>query len=285
MNGSQSLRSTHEATGGLHVVRVGPAGGRPLVALHGGPGEAHDCLRPHLDRLASSHRQVVYYDQRGGGRSTLAHGAHPVGWEGHVADIELVRRHLDQDRIDLLGFSWGGLLALLHALEHPDHVARLVLVSPAPTRSDTGEAMKHELRAAAARPEVDALRQRLEPIACDERDPEAARRARFALKIAPFFADPERALAVTPVETRKDVADAVARSLATFDLRPRLESLRSVPTLVVRGAQDPMPEETTAETAALLGAKLLVLDRCGHAPFVEAADAFFAAADAFLDGT
>lgn len=283
MKDGRSARSTHETAGGLHVVRVGPAGGRPLVVLHGGPGEAHDCLRPHLDRLVSSHRRVVYYDQRGGGRSTLAHGARPVGWEEHVADVELVRRHLDQDRVDVLGFSWGGLLALLHAIEHPEHVARLVLVSPAPTRSDTGEAMKHTLRAAEARPEVDALRRRLEPIACDERDPEAAWRARFTLKIAPFFADPARALAVTPVETRRDVADAVARSLAAFDLRPRLESLRSVPTLVVRGAQDPVPAETTAETAERLGGRLVVLDRCGHAPFVEAADAFFAAVDAFLD--
>lgn len=267
----------------IHVVCVGLEEAPPLLVLHGGPGEAHDYLRPHLDRLASERRRVVYFDQRGGGRSTLDPGERPAGFLGHVDDIDAVRRHVGGGRVDVLGFSWGGLLAILYALQHPEGVARLILVSPAPIRSLTGDAGARAEEKAKSRPEVAALQARLAPIAGDTSDPGAARRARFALKIAPWLFDPERALDIEPVDARDDVAAAVARSLATFDLRPNVESLRGVPSIVVRGADDPVPEASAAETATLLGARLVVLPRCGHAPFVEVPGAFLEAVTAFLD--
>jgi proline iminopeptidase len=268
----------------LHVVLVGPAGAAPLLVLHGGPGEAHDCLRPHLDRLASARRRIVYHDQRGGGRSPLAAGAAPGGWKDHVADVDAVRRHLGADRVDVLGFSWGALLALLYALEHEDRVARLVLVSPPPTGSGHDEAMRNNVRRAEARPEVQAFVARMEAVAGATRDPEAARRARFAQRVAPYFAEPERALSLAPVETREEVAAAVARSLRAFDVGKKLEALRAVPALVIHGAEDPVPAAAHAETAARLGARRLALGGAGHAPFIEAEAAFFEAVAAFLDG-
>src|SRR5262249_52504106 len=139
------------------IEHVGPATASPLLVLHGGPGEAHDCLRPYLDRLATSHRRVVYYDQRGGGRSPLVDGAPFAGWQDHCADVEAMRLHLDVGRLDLLGFSWGALLALLYALDHRARVSHLVLVSPPPTRAGHDQALQSNLRRAAARPEVAAL--------------------------------------------------------------------------------------------------------------------------------
>src|SRR3954471_5149215 len=102
------------------------------VLLHGGPGASHDYLRPQLDALAKpGQRRLFYYDQRGGGRSPLDAGVKAGGWRVHVEDLEAVRRHLQRDRLTLVGYSWGGLLALLYATEHPDRVERLALISPA----------------------------------------------------------------------------------------------------------------------------------------------------------
>ena len=267
----------------LHVASVGGEHAPPLLVLHGGPGEAHDSLRPWLDRLASPARCVVYFDQRGGGRSTVAVGSAPASWEQHARDVDAVRVHLGVDRIDLLGFSWGALLALLYAGEHPQRVAQLVLVSPPPTSRRHDEAMRDGERRAAARPEVMALRARLAPIA-EGGEAEAARRARFAQRMAPYFADPSRALDLEPVDTRVEAAEAVSRSLSGLDLAARFPALRSVPALVVCGAADPVPEAAAAETAHVLGARHLVLARAGHAPFVEAADEFVREVMAFLDG-
>jgi len=43
----------------------------------------------------------------------------PLGWREHVADLEALRGHWQLDRLTVVGYSWGGLLALLYALEHP----------------------------------------------------------------------------------------------------------------------------------------------------------------------
>src|SRR6266705_3003913 len=100
----------------LYTRRVGH--GPPVVVLHGGPGAHHDYLLPQYDHLAEGGRTLLYYDQRGGGRSPVPRDV-PVGWREHVVDLEALRGHWELDRLTVVGYSWGGLLALLYALEHP----------------------------------------------------------------------------------------------------------------------------------------------------------------------
>ena len=104
----------------LFTRRVGT--GPLVVVLHGGPGAHHDYLLPQYDRLAQG-RSLFYYDQRGGGRSPVEREV-PVGWREHVADLDAVRGALKLERVTLCGYSWGGLLAVLYLLEHPDRVER-----------------------------------------------------------------------------------------------------------------------------------------------------------------
>ena len=71
----------------LFTRRVGS--GPPAVVLHGGPGAHHDYLLPGFDALADR-RELIYYDQRGGGRSPVPRDV-PVGWTEQVADLEALR--------------------------------------------------------------------------------------------------------------------------------------------------------------------------------------------------
>src|SRR5262249_30822711 len=112
---------------------------------------------------------------------------------------------------------------------------------------------------------------------------EEARRARFARRVAPSFADPARALDLAPVETSEEAAAAVARSLRAFELGARLGEPRSIPSLVIQGALARVPAGAACETADLLGARRVVLEGAGHAPFVEAEEPFLAAVTTFLD--
>jgi pimeloyl-ACP methyl ester carboxylesterase len=249
-----------------------PAGAASAVILHGGPGASHDYLRPQLDRLTAAGRHLLYYDQRGGGRSALPAAWPAGGIRAHLRDLEWVLASVRPARPALVGYSWGGLLALHLALEAPQAIDRLLLISPAPPNIEERDRMRERLAAAAKRPDVLAFAAGL-----DRTD----RRQRFAGAIAGYFVDPARALEVTPFLVRERAERGVWDSLAGYDLRPRLPSL-SVPTLILHGTEDPIPIEGAREIAALGHARLVALPRCGHVPYVEGGETFWSEALAFL---
>lgn len=255
----------------------------PLVLLHGGPGADSRYLRPQLDALASlgTGRRLVYYDQRGAERSPLDPGVPPGGYEAHVRDVDVVRASLGVERLTLGGYSWGGLLALLYAIQHPERIERLLLIAPAPAHASGRAEFQRRMSEAASRPAVQALRaeliERMPTV-----DAETARRWRFALAITGYFVEPRRALELTPFRVLQRIEEAIWRSLADYDLRPQLERLVGLPILIVHGEQDVIPIATAEETARLVGAELVRLPACGHVPYIEAPGPLFAAIERFL---
>jgi proline iminopeptidase len=248
--------------------------------LHGGPGADHGYLRPGFDVLAEG-RQLVYYDQRGGGRSPVPRSV-PVGWREQVADLEALRGLWGLERLTLAGYSWGGLLALLYALEHPERVGRLALVSPAPA----WRAARERFEAAFARrnldPGLQEERRRLRESGLRERDPAAFQQRIFELSVAPYFFDPSRAGELTPFRIVGRTQQEVWQSLGDYDLRPRLAALAGVPALVVHGEEDPIPLEAARVAAGLIGAEFHALPRCGHVPYIEAFEEFRSLVGGFL---
>jgi proline iminopeptidase len=262
----------------LFVRRVGQ--GPPAVVLHGGPGAHHDYLLPGFDALADG-RELIYYDQRGGGRSPVARDV-AVGWTEHVADLEALRTTWGLERLTLAGYSWGGLLALLYAVSHPGRVGRLALVSPAPA----WRAAREQFEGAFARRNLDPAfqeaRRQLRESGLRERDPAAFQQRIFELSVAPYFFDPERARELTPFRVTGRTQQEVWQSLGDFDLRPRLPELRGIPALVLHGEEDPIPIEAARTAAGLIGAEFHALPRCGHVPYVEAFEAFRTLVGGFL---
>ena len=265
----------------LHTRRVGPA--PPVVVLHGGPGADYAYLLPQYDRLAHG-RALLFYDQRGGGRSPVARDV-PVGWQEHVADLEALRKHWAIDRLTLLGYSWGGLLAVLYALEHPDRVGQLALVAPAPLTARWREEFERRLSARLADPRIVRARAELSASGLAQRDPEKYRRLAFALSVAGYFKDPSRAKELTPFRVTARTQQAVWQSLGNYDLRDRLRSTfpkgKAPRAVVVHGVYDPLPIESARETAALLDTGVIEL-ATGHAPHVEATEDFVRALAGFL---
>src|SRR5688500_15127138 len=101
----------------LHWVRYGTPGGKPVLVLHGGPGAEHDYLLPQMLALDSGGRDLVFYDQRGGGRSRTDDRT-PITWRTQVDDLALVAQELGLgSELTIVGYSWGALLAMLYAVE------------------------------------------------------------------------------------------------------------------------------------------------------------------------
>ena len=249
--------------------------------LHGGPGAHHDYLLPQYDRLAGR-RSLFYYDQRGGGRSPVPREL-SVGWREHVADLEAIRIRLGLPRLTLCGYSWGGLLALLYLVEHPDRVERLALVSPASITAAGRRAFEAEFARRMQAPEIQDAREELRASGLAGRDPVAYRRRAFELSVAGYFRDPRDAASLTPFRVTARTQEAVWASLGEYDLRERL---RNVPlpaprSLVLHGTYDPIPIAGSRALAQLLGSELVELP-VGHCPHVEATDAFVRTLDSFL---
>ena len=269
----------------LFARRVGGGGGAgPLVlVLHGGPGAHHDYLLPQYDRLApgGKKRELFYYDQRGGGRSPVPRET-PVGWREHVADLEAIRASLNLERLTLCGYSWGGLLALLYLLVHPEHVGRLALVSPAAPTVAYRRQFEEEFARRMAAPEILRGREELRASALREEDPAAYQRRAFELSVAGYFRNFRDAKNLTAFRVNARTQQAVWDSLGEYDLRDRLRALRPTPhALILHGTFDPIPIAGSRELATLLGADLIALP-VGHCPHVEATEEFVRALDGFL---
>jgi proline iminopeptidase len=269
----------------LSWVEYGDADAPPLLLLHGGPGASHEYLLPQMLELAKHHR-LVLYDQRGGGRSRYDDDREPITWQGQVADVARVAAERQVTPLDLVGYSWGALLALLYATEARSGrvtpvPARLALIDPAPITHSYRDAFEAEFARRQAGPEVAALRAELASSGLKESDPDAYRQRAFELSVAGYFADPRRAHDLTPFRVTGRVQQSTWASLGDFDLLPALRDLR-VPAFVVHGRQDPIPLASSEHVAEALGANLLVLDDCGHVPYVEQPATLFPPLLAFL---
>jgi len=105
--------------------RVGPDGGIPLLALHGGPGSGHDYLEP-LEKLAKD-RPVIFYDQLGCGKSDQPGDRSLWQMQHFLAEVHEVRAALGLQNVHLFGQSWGGMLAIEYMLSQPQGVVSLIL--------------------------------------------------------------------------------------------------------------------------------------------------------------
>ena len=109
----------------LYYEECGTPQGKPVIVLHGGPGSG---ISPFLRQGHDPARyRIILMDQRGTGKSTpFASIDANTTWD-LVADIEALRQHLNIDRWQVAGGSWGSTLALAYGITHPARVTELVL--------------------------------------------------------------------------------------------------------------------------------------------------------------
>ena len=260
------------------------AAATPLVIVNGGPGFDH--LYVHLgdpvwDRLEQS-RPVVFYDQRGNGRSSELKPGQSCTLADQIADLDALRARLGADQIDLLGHSWGGYLVMAYAARHPEHIRHLVICdSAAPKFSDTRFLFRDVFPEAVA--QQDAL-----DFADTLGDGNAGAES-MRIYLTMLFYSPEKRDAAQPVLARavfhKAVNEAIVADLGRFDLNPELPKY-AFPTLVITGRYDMNVAPAVAWKIhnAIPGSRFAVFERSGHIPFYEEPEAFGERLETFLNG-
>jgi L-proline amide hydrolase len=255
------------------VVGADADGKLPLLVLHGGPGAAHDYLEP-LEGFAADGRRVIFYDQLGCGRSDHPHDPSLWGVQLFKDELATVRRALGLERVHILGNSWGGMLAMEHALDGAPGIASLVLHS-APASMPLWVAETGRLRAGTTSdPEYEQAMMvfygrhlcRLDPW------PECALRT-----FEQLMADPE----VYHTMNGPSEFHVVGR-LKDWDVTARLGEIR-VPTLVISGRHDECtPTVAEAVHRGIPGSSWVLLESASHLAHLEEPDRFRALVADFL---
>ncbi len=266
--------------------------GEPLLVLHGGPALSHEYLFPGLSPLADV-AKVVFFDQRGCGRSSKPKdGRYDLA--AMAADVEGVRRSLRLGRVNVLGFSFGGMLAQEYALRYPKSLRRLVISGAGPSGADINRRLA-EVKAAAS-PRVREIVDRYEalgPFAGDAYPPEYASAADEAYRPYSFHRLPS-----PPPE----VADALGR--ISFDVYKvlwgdrgefavtgllrewnRLDDLHNIaaPTLVLIGRYDLTSVDTAREMGRRIPrSRVVVFEESGHFMYLEEPEKFLSEVRTFL---
>jgi proline iminopeptidase len=272
----------------LYWAAYGTAGAPRVIVLHGGPGADHRYLLPQMLRLSDRY-DLLFYDQRGGGQSR-SDAREVVTWQTQVADLGQVIAEFGLALPAMAGYSWGGLLAMLYIAQAAVEPTlrppgRLALIDPAPVSRDLRVAFQTEFARREESGYVRAERAALAASRLRETDPAAYRQRAFELSVAGYFADPRESRELTPFRVVERVQRSVWASLESFDVLTALARARArlgPPTLVVHGREDPIPLASSAAAAEALGAELVIIEGCGHVPYVERPEALFAALERFF---
>jgi proline iminopeptidase len=277
--------------------KVVGSGAEVLIAVHGGPGNTMHSILNDFAPLAVG-RTVIYYDQRGNGRSDLIIDRDQLGIEKHVADLEAVRKHFKLDKVTLIGNSWGGILVSFYAVAHPDRVARLILHHPAePSQALLLEAV-NEIQSRIHSRYNEEQRKRWAVVSnpqtwMDAKDPRAICREFFAMILPTYVVKVESlsrfksdacAGSEAAVRQQQFVNMQVWRALGAFNVLPSLAVVKA-PVLVIHGAADPIPVKSSeAWATGFPNARLLLIKDAGHVSQVEKPEVFFSAVETFLKG-
>jgi len=283
--------------GNIYYEKIGH--GPVIVMVAGGPGGGHTSFHGFFERLATDHT-VVFFDNIGRGRSDRL--KNPKGYTvwRDADDIEALRKHLNVDRITVIGHSYGGMPALAYSVRYGDHLERVVL-------SDTLHS------AAGFQENIDSCNSIIKTQFPERWNKILKLRAKGVLSTAPEYGE---AMSGTldnsywynteahrpPMFGSKDPKDGfnedvykamlgddtewiVKGTMASFDPRPQLKNVKC-PVLICVGRWDRV--STPQAAFEMLNcfdpkiATMLVFEKSGHRPWVEETNTYFNAVERFL---
>ena len=256
------------------------------------------CLLLEDLRYLAKDRRLVFYDQRGRGKSDRDPDPGHIWTDYEVRDMETVRQHFGLEQMELLGWSYLGGIVALYAAQYPERVKRMVMMcplsprSPAPYDDPKSAEQKEQARI----------------------DPAAAASLREMMASGKHISDAEwfcREFQRVIVPRQMGRSDGLARmksdpcanpnewwhnlrehheihfppeTRSNYDWRDRVSRI-TAPTLVIHGTEDLIPLESSKEWVDTLpNARLFVIEGSGHYPHLEFPEIYYPAVDQFLKG-
>ena len=260
--------------------------------LHGGPGMYHDELFPFFLDFAKSNK-VIFYDQRGNGKSTLEKiDSTTFTVELMIADLEELRKEFGINKLNIIGHSWGGLLAMYYAAKYPDNVNRLILVDAAPVNTDLLKKSYKQQMSMFKPEELEQLQKLYQSEDFLAGNPnvlnEAMRISEGAVFSNKDVIDDYMKVAAFNETTAKNALslnELATQMKLNIDVQDRLSNI-NCPTLIINGKDDFIVEEAYTLTNQLISnSKIVLIEGAGHYPFIENKVDFFIELNNFIKNT
>lgn len=285
---TEAIKTTFVTSGDAKLFCRCVGNGKPLIVIHGGPGLTQDYLLPQMFELAKNNF-VIFYDQRGCGKSTGDINTDTITIESFLNDIEAIRKSFNLDKISILGHSWGGFLAMQYTIRHQDHVDKLILSNSAPATSE-GYALFGQEYTRRMNPYQDILEKIRNTQEFREAAPDVMEQF-YRLIFRQYCYVPEKAdlisLYMTSIASLNGakVSEIIRQNVLDqpFNLNNDLNMLK-ISTLVLHGDVDPIPPITAKNIHENIpGSKYILMKNCGHFPYVEEPTSYFKHINEFLN--
>jgi proline iminopeptidase len=280
---------------------------RKVLVVHGGPGYPIQEAWEGLRRMNKNH-EFIYYDQRGCGRSTrpidrfsssnyyknMTTLEKTLGIGAQVADIERIRRIIGEEKLILLGHSFGAFLASMYAAEFPENVKAMILVSPASvlvmpaSDGDLFEAVARRLPQAMKEEYADFLKRYLDfsKIFSQSESDLASLNSEFGkyYMAAYKIVNPSATATDKPVEIGGWMVQGMYFSMGKrHDYRSVLRSVQA-PVLVIHGENDLQSEQASRTYVnSFANSRFHLIEKAGHFSFAEQPEEYSAAIAQFLN--
>lgn len=259
-----------------------------LMVLHGGPGASHDYLLP-LAELSNYGINVLFYDQFGSGRSDEPSDLSKYTVDYGVEEAEEVRKQIFNDKVVMLGHSYGGMLALAYALKYQDNLVGLIVSNGLSSVPLTVQEMRRLIEEL---PEKyrNAIK-RYEQVQ-DYQNPEYLEAVQYfyrqhvirldelpePVKVSFEYAQKRRTYAIMngPNEF------TITGTIKDFDITDQLHKIR-VPTLIITGKYDEVtPRIAEIMHSRIRNSRLVLFENSSHMPMWEEKDKYLAVIRDFI---
>ncbi|MDQ1143910.1 proline iminopeptidase [Bacillus sp. SORGH_AS 510] len=240
--------------------------GEPLVFLHGGPGGEHRFFLPHLQDL-SQHFTLIFYDQRGCGQSEKATNE-DYTMDGEVETLEALRQFYKIEKLNLVGESWGSMLALLYAAKYPNHVNKIFMTAAVGATMDGFFRFEKELLNRLSIEERKWLEEVSPKVDAGEVDV-----AEIFKMIDPYYVySPESLTKKTKTQSNARVNELIGKDIAeNYDVSKDANKLGQIPMLVAQGDHDILSPEVLEQVllSYIPHIEIRGIQNCGHWSVVE----------------
>ena len=237
-------------------------------------------MKPQLDSLLSSQFTLLYYDQRGSGWSGGENDSSSLNIASFVQDLEQMRNHFKLTKLNLLGHSFGGLLAMFYSIEYPDNVNSMILVDP--------DAASYELRTPYQIKMInsrlsESQEEYLDSIEQTENfknfDPDSYE-VYYKAYLTTYFANPADTAKLflgfdsNSVPKINNTNRLVRADLGEYDIHSKLPNIKSR-TLIMQGTESVFSVEgAMAINNKLPFSKIHLFENCGHFEYIESPGKF-----------